>query len=130
MADNNYTRAQPRRRLMLLSAALCLSLATAQVQTGERQCYWPNGQPSGYRPCSKDGGACCYNLDADHRDACYSNGMCQSGYFGNFYRGACTDRNWGGSCPNICKQGQHTPVEASSLCTLLSSRAVFHRLYH
>lgn len=98
--------------LVLLASGLALlaiiPLVAAQSGGGggtAQTCYWPDGTVSGYKPCSSKGGACCYNLDVEHRDACYSNGMCGSLYFGYYYRGACTDRNWGASCPNVCKSG-------------------------
>lgn len=68
-------------------------------------CYWPNGENSGYTQCSSNGRACCYNTDDAHHDPCFSNGLCQSMYFGYIYRGACTDPNWGSSCPNVCTNG-------------------------
>lgn len=73
----------------------------------EPACYYPDGTLAWeYKACSKAGGACCYSLDQAHRDACYSNGLCQSLWFGRIYRGACTDKGWGGSCPNICPEGE------------------------
>jgi hypothetical protein len=68
-------------------------------------CYWPNGENSGYQQCSSNGGACCYYTDDAHHDPCFSNGLCQSMFFGYIYRGACTDSNWGSSCPNVCTNG-------------------------
>lgn len=65
-------------------------------------CYFPNGVNSGYKQCSSNGGACCYYFDDAHHDPCFSNGLCQSIFFGYIYRGACTDSKWGPSCPNVC----------------------------
>jgi hypothetical protein len=68
-------------------------------------CYWPNGMVSDFKQCSTNGGACCYNPDNAHHDPCFSNGLCQSIFFGYIYRGACTDSSWGASCPNVCTSG-------------------------
>ncbi|KAK8029306.1 hypothetical protein PG991_006362 [Apiospora marii] len=88
------------RRLFTVGVLLrlcILSIAEGQV------CYLPDGTVAqNHMPCSKAGGACCYSADDAHRDACYSNGLCQSLWFGHIYRGACTDQAWGNSCPNVC----------------------------
>ncbi|KAI1338893.1 hypothetical protein F5Y15DRAFT_416655 [Xylariaceae sp. FL0016] len=69
-------------------------------------CYLPDGtEKSDHQPCSEYGGACCYWIDDGHHDLCYSNGLCQSQFFGYIYRGACTDQGWGSSCSNICRGG-------------------------
>ncbi|KAK7946914.1 uncharacterized protein PG986_011235 [Apiospora aurea] len=68
-------------------------------------CYCPDGSASGYKPCSNAGGACCYRFTEAYRDICYSNGLCQSLYFGRMYQGTCTNKNWRRSCPNVCTGG-------------------------
>jgi hypothetical protein len=88
-------------------------------------CYWPNGMESDFKQCSTTGGACCYNPDDAHHDPCFSNGLCQSIFFGYIYRGACTDSSWGASCPNVCTSGI-TPSNTSRLTTPLSSNSHQH----
>jgi hypothetical protein len=80
-------------------------------------CYFPNGVNSGYKQCSSNGGACCYYFDDAHHDPCFSNGLCQSIFFGYIYRGACTDSKWGPSCPNVCTNGT-TPSPSQALLYL------------
>lgn len=35
--------------------------------------------------------------------------MCLSVFFGDMYRGACTDQSWGNSCASICTDGEFNP---------------------
>ncbi|KAK8127274.1 hypothetical protein PG984_008382 [Apiospora sp. TS-2023a] len=91
------------KRLLMVGVLLrlcMLSLVKGQV------CYFPDGTVAAdHKPCSQAGGACCYSANDAHRDACYSNGLCQSLWFGRIYRGACTDKAWGSSCPSVCTDG-------------------------
>ncbi|BCR90135.1 uncharacterized protein ACHE_60021A [Aspergillus chevalieri] len=67
-----------------------------------RTCYYPGGNKAlGHMPCSdEEQTACCAS---DH--ICMANGLCieagSSQPYG-FSRAACTDRNWGAGCPQVC----------------------------
>ncbi|KAF2500112.1 hypothetical protein BU16DRAFT_556595 [Lophium mytilinum] len=74
-------------------------------------CFFPNNfttgddQPTKFVPCDPSApvSACCAV-----GEACTVSGLCYSG-LGSIYRGACTDRNWGDSCPLLCTQDNHGP---------------------
>lgn len=72
-------------------------------------CYWPDGSEAGsaYTPCLNGKGPCCYNSNPGHHDLCYDNGFCYSLYFGNIYRGACTDQSFNSDsgCASQCTSG-------------------------
>lgn len=73
-----------------------------------QQCYFPSGKvATSDIPCSTSSGSthCCGKTGI-----CLSNGYCMetsedSGPLG-LYRGSCTDRNWGSSCPQECLGGE------------------------
>ncbi|KAI5365956.1 hypothetical protein Slin14017_G035960 [Septoria linicola] len=88
------------RTQKLLRAAGTLVVLHSSIKTVSAQnCYYPNGDVARTdASCSSDGGACC-PLGWD----CLSNGLCFLGgneqYFGRY---TCTDRDWGGDCPQYC----------------------------
>lgn len=90
-----------------------LSLAALATTSRAQQCYYPSGKvATADIPCSasSDNTHCCGKTGI-----CLSNGYCmetseESGPLG-LYRGSCTDRNWGSSCPQQCLGGK--PVKAS-----------------
>lgn len=89
----------------------CVAILSAFIVSCTAQaCYWPDGSlaDGAYKPCASNSRICCYNLDADHHDLCYSNGFCMSLYWGFLYRGACTDSSWGANsgCASGCKAGK------------------------
>ncbi|KAF2217555.1 hypothetical protein CERZMDRAFT_80282 [Cercospora zeae-maydis SCOH1-5] len=63
-----------------------------------QNCYYPNGDVARTdASCFSDGGACC-PLGWE----CLSNGLCyleNEDYYGRY---TCTDRSWGGDCPQYC----------------------------
>ncbi|GIC86338.1 uncharacterized protein Aud_002707 [Aspergillus udagawae] len=66
-----------------------------------RQCYFPNGTPSGDVPCSSDEATGCCTSG----DICLSNGICLNVAHQPYVasRGSCTDKEWGNGCPRYCK---------------------------
>ena len=85
-----------------------LALAAFTTTSLAQQCYYPSGKvATADIPCStsSDKTHCCGKTGI-----CLSNGYCMetsedSGPLG-LYRGSCTDRNWGASCPQKCLAGK------------------------
>ena len=84
-------------------------------------CYWPNGTAvatdSDLAPCPRSSGRansmCCATVNRAQPDFCqmYSNndpnGLCMGGSGDSgVWRNACTDRNWGSDCLNLCANGE------------------------
>ena len=86
------------------SSHLCSEMAANDT------CYWPIGTPAmGFEPCNSTANgavsACC-DLT---RSVCTTSSICV-GIYGNYYRGACTDRSWlSPSCGSQCVDGLHVP---------------------
>lgn len=85
-----------------------LALAALATTSLAQQCYYPSGKvATADIPCStsSDNTHCCGKTGI-----CLSNGYCmetseESGPLG-LYRGSCTDRNGGSSCPQQCLGGE------------------------
>ncbi|KAF2119680.1 hypothetical protein BDV96DRAFT_596371 [Lophiotrema nucula] len=87
----------PSTRLSFFTIIFLVTLSVCQ------QCYFPDGTVAiGFKPCSSDGGTCCYQKGDYLGDLCYNNGLCWSTYFGNAYRGACSNKDWF-NCTSECK---------------------------
>ncbi|KAK2604664.1 hypothetical protein N8I77_007576 [Diaporthe amygdali] len=92
-----------------------LALAAFATATLAQQCYYPSGKVgTADIPCSTsaDNTHCCGKTGI-----CLSNGYCMetsedSGPLG-LYRGSCTDRNWGSSCPQKCLGDNDFPADAA-----------------
>lgn len=92
-----------------------LNLAALAATSLAQQCYYPSGKvATADIPCltSSDSTHCCGKTGI-----CLSNGYCietseQSGPLG-LYRGSCTDRNWGSSCPQECLGDNDFPADAA-----------------
>ncbi|KAI7778510.1 hypothetical protein LA080_002018 [Diaporthe eres] len=92
-----------------------LSLAAFATTSLAQQCYYPSGKVgTADIPCStsSDNTHCC-----GKSGICLSNGYCMetsedSGPLG-LYRGSCTDRNWGSSCPQQCLGDDDFPADAA-----------------
>ncbi|KAM3420293.1 hypothetical protein BST61_g3578 [Cercospora zeina] len=79
-----------------------------------QNCYYPNGDVARTdASCSSDAGACC-PLGWE----CLSNGLCyleDEDYYGRY---TCTDRSWGGDCPQYCTSNNTAAGnEAIVLCS-------------
>lgn len=94
-----------------------LSLAALATTSLAQQCYYPSGKVgTADIPCStsSDNTHCCGKTGI-----CLSNGYCmetseESGPLG-LYRGSCTDRNWGSSCPKQCLGGKLVDISGAFL---------------
>ncbi|CAK1363249.1 unnamed protein product [Cercospora beticola] len=85
------------RKLLDVAGTLVLLHSFVPLVSGQN-CYYPNGDVARTdASCSSDGGACCpLNWE------CLSNGLCyleNADYYGRY---TCTDRSWGGDCPQYC----------------------------
>lgn len=82
---------------MLCHIILLLTTVTPVIS----MCYYPDGTIETHAvPCSPTGDSqCC----ASSKGICLSNGHCMDFLqpFG-IWRGSCTDRDWGASCPQTC----------------------------
>jgi len=98
-------RPAPWSVLSLATLSLILSLSS----TTSAECYYPDGSIAKdytYVSCGGETKACCIPSE---KDQCLSNGLCfWPG--GNYpFRGACSDKDWGSKCPNVCTTGQLCP---------------------
>ncbi|KAI3400645.1 hypothetical protein diail_2357 [Diaporthe ilicicola] len=92
-----------------------VALAALTTTSLAQQCYYPSGKVgTSDIPCStsSDNTHCCGKTGL-----CLSNGYCMetsedSGPLG-LYRGSCTDRNWGSSCPQQCLGDGDFPADAA-----------------
>lgn len=96
------------KELVNMKLSPIVTLAALAARSLAQQCYYPSGKVgTADIPCStsSDSTHCCGKTGI-----CLSNGYCmetseESGPLG-LYRGSCTDRNWGSSCPQECLGGK------------------------
>lgn len=105
LKNTSYGSAQRPPNMQLSAFLASAALATTSLA---QQCYYPSGKVgTADIPCStsSENAHCCGKTGI-----CLSNWYCmetseESGPLG-LYRGSCTDRDWGSSCPQECLGGK------------------------
>ncbi|KAF2491805.1 hypothetical protein BU16DRAFT_542893 [Lophium mytilinum] len=96
-------------RSLLSNPIVILAVALSAIPAISASCYYPDGSfPTdyAYQACTGDQfSSCCIPAEGD---LCLSNGLCQFGKGGYFFRGACTDKDWNSpNCLQHCKTGDY-----------------------
>ncbi|KAF2148130.1 hypothetical protein K461DRAFT_283196 [Myriangium duriaei CBS 260.36] len=104
-----------QRHVRLISL---LHIAACVAAVSDHTCYSPNGsnltQVQDMTPCNAAAtNSHCCNM----WDLCLSNGYCFAQgetWHSRLYRGGCTDKAWGKSCPQQCHDGSCTHSKAAT----------------